>query len=166
MKNIYLALNQELGLAIQPVLSTSKCFVRSALVGRPTLDPATIERWQREYRDCNWCTPTGLASRILIVELEGDRGWSTAQGLSRGSKRWMDTTQYRAGRTYFLVYRYWGQPLYQMVQDLPGIRLHAGDSVLVPPSTLDRMQFEFVRIAWHLQDTPSWLISDCKLLAA
>jgi hypothetical protein len=166
MKNIYLALNQQVGLAIQPVLSSSKYFVNSALVGRPTLDPAMVERWWRDYRGCNWCTCTGASGRLLIVELEGDHGWNTARRISRGSKRWLDTTQYRAGKLVFFAYRYWGQQLHRMTRDLPGIRLHAGDPVLVPPSTLAGMEFEFVRIARHLQDTPSWLISDGNLLAA
>lgn len=166
MRNISLDLHLRLEWAIQPVLSTSWYFARPALAGRPTSDPATIERWSRDYRNCNWCTRTGLSERLMIVEIEGEQGWSTAQRLSGGSTRWLNTTQYKAGRTSFLAFRYWGQSLLLTERDFPGLGLHAGDQVLVPPSTVEGSQFEFVRIARQLQDTPTWLMSGRYLLVA
>lgn len=166
MRDIYLDLHLRLEWAIQPVLSSSRYFAHSALAGRPTSDPATIERWSRDYRNCNWCTRTGLSGRLLILEIEGEQGWNSAQRLSGGSTRWMNTTQYKTGRTSFLAFRYWGQSLLLTERDFPGVRLHAGDQVLIPPSTVEGLQFEFVRIARQLQDTPTWLMSNCHMLAA
>jgi hypothetical protein len=75
-----------------------------------------------------------------------------------------NSVQSREGALLGLPLR--GERLDRIVGDLPGIRLHAGDPALVPPSTIDGVQFEFVRIDPHLPDTPSWAMSECNLLAA
>jgi hypothetical protein len=118
---------------LSPVLAHSRLASHSARVGVPSNDRAQLEYWYSQHgSDANWLMETGAPSRVVVLEVDPNFGRHALAHLVGDSLSWERTLHFAAhGKWHFLFEYARGLPSFR---GYPGVRLHAGSSILVPPS--------------------------------
>jgi hypothetical protein len=149
------------GWHIAPVLARSKYFRPSALAGYPTRDLIQLSHWVREYSECgcNWVVETGAKSGLLVLEFTYDIGREMVRYLCEDDWSFRSTLQFTDHNARFVCFRYSGQQIRILGDDFPGVYIHLGKCLLMPPSqTAMDFQISFLNPMAKLLDLPDWLL--------
>jgi hypothetical protein len=147
------------GWYIAPVLERSKHFLNSA--GYPTQDRVQLRHWVREYSECgcNWAVETGERSQLLILEFTYDFGREMVRYLCEDDWSWRTTVQFTDQNARFVCFRYSGQQIRTLGSNFPGVRIHLGGCLLIPPSILVKgSQLSYLNPGARVLDLPVWLV--------
>ena len=119
-------------LMLTPVLARSHLATTSASIGVPSCEREQIEFWYAQHGDdANWLLETG-ESGIIALEIDPALARYSLAHLAGDNSSWQRTLHFAAqGRTQFLFEYVTGLP---PLKHFPGLRLHSGNSILVPPS--------------------------------
>jgi hypothetical protein len=149
------------GWHIAPVLARSKYFLPSALAGYPTRDLVQLCHWVRQYSECgcNWVVETGERSGLLVLEFTYDIGREMVRYLCEDDWSWRTTLQFTDHNSRFVCFRYSGQQIRVLGNDFPGVHIHLGNCLLMPPSrTTKDFQISFLNPLVKSLDIPEWLL--------
>lgn len=149
------------GWHIAPVLARSMYFSRQALAGYPTQDRAQVCHWVKEYTQhgCNWAVETGARSGLLILEFDYEAGQQSLGYLCGEEWSWRGTLQFTDMNSRFVCFRNSGQRIRMVGRDVPGIRIHWDNLVLIPPSVLDSgAEIAYLNPGARVLDLPDWLL--------
>jgi Bifunctional DNA primase/polymerase, N-terminal len=150
------------GWCIAPALARSKYFSRIAVAGNPTQDLAQIRYWAREYAacGCSWVVETGKRSALLVLEFTYDIGRETLQRLCEDDWSWRTTLQFTNSNARFVCFTYSGQQTRKLGSDFPGVRIHRGECLLIPPSVTGKGdQISYLNSCAQVLDFPDWLLA-------
>lgn len=114
---------------LSPVLARSQLATNPARVSVPSNDRAQIEYWYSLYgSDANWWMETGASSGVVALEVDPN----LARYVLDDNSSWQRTLRFVVGSRWHFLFEYAsGLP---RLRGYPGLCLHAGDSILVPPS--------------------------------
>ncbi|GGJ03049.1 hypothetical protein GCM10010885_10420 [Alicyclobacillus cellulosilyticus] len=119
------------GLSVIPVEPRGK---RPLLQWRPfqthAPTPEQVERWARQWPECNWAIVTGAVSGVVVLDLDSPEAVHEAKrrGLPRAPVVF-------TGKGYHLYFAHPGYNVANTVRVLPGADIRAdGGYVVVPPS--------------------------------
>jgi hypothetical protein len=149
------------GWYLAPVLAQSKYFPQEAVAGSPTNDLGQICRWAKEYSQygCNWAVETGARSGLVVLEFDYDMGRYAVQSLCRDDLSWRTTLQFTSSNARFVCFRYSGQRIRAVGREFPGVRLHCGSYLLIPPSVYaDGSEISYLNRSARILEFPSWLL--------
>lgn len=153
----------EFGWMVQPVLATSRRFPCTALVGYPTSDPVQVRHWAQQYK-CNWAVHTGHLSRLLVLEINLSSGSQSIRHLCQDDWYWRhNTLLFRDASRLFACFRFEGQHIYRFDSELPGLTVHCGSTILIPPSIYSDGDFLRYIGGKRILDLPDWLCNPPQL---
>ena len=126
-------------------------------------DRATIERWSREYSDANIAVPTGAATGLLVIDVDGPDGEAALEQLQVRNDPIPKTVEVATAQGRHIYLRYRGHKILSKSAVLGPQIDHRADKgcVIVPPS---RHESGFV-YRWlvhpknhHIARAPDWII--------
>ena len=119
-------------LLLTPVLARSRLATTSASVGIPSCEREQIEYWFARYgENANWHLHLEQSGVVALAIDPAQARYSLA-ALIADDDSWQRSLNYVAqGRRHFLFESVPGLPKFL---GYPGLQLHAGNSILVPPS--------------------------------
>jgi hypothetical protein len=119
-------------LLLTPVLARSRLATTSASIGVPSCERAQIEYWFARYGEsANWHLHLGQ-SGVVAFEVDPAQARYSLTALIEDDDSWKRSLNFVAqGRWHFLFESVPGLP---RLRGCPGLQLHAGNSILVPPS--------------------------------
>jgi hypothetical protein len=98
-------------------------------------DPADIVGWMLKHPDCNWGVETGRASNLAILEVNHENGQESLCSLCGDRwEIWTDTLKFQDASATSFLFRYPTRRLRFLSSQFEGLRVHAGNLVLLPPS--------------------------------
>ncbi len=147
------------GWHIAHVLARSKYFSQRALAGAPTQNLAQVRLWAKQYRECgcNWVAETGAKSGLLTLEYTYDIGQNAIRDLCKDDWSWRETAQFTDRNARSVCFRYSGEQIRTLGNQFPGIRIHLGDCILVPPSVTTTSQVSYLNASARVMNLPNWL---------
>ncbi len=120
-------------LMIQPILARSELASRSSIVGIPSADRLAIEFWYSQYGpDANWLMETGASSGVVALEVDPNLARYALTHLISDPLTCQRTLHFEANGKWQVLFEYVAD--LPPIQSSPGVRLHSGSSILVPPS--------------------------------
>lgn len=119
-------------LLLTPALARSRLATTSAIIGVPSCEREQVEYWFAHYGDdANWLLETG-ESGVISLEVDQSLSRSSLAHLASANHSWQHTLHFAVqGNSHFLFEYVAGLP---SLRHFPGLRLHSGNSILVPPS--------------------------------
>ena len=119
-------------LLLTPVLARSRLATTSASIGIPSCEREQIEYWFARYgENANWHLHLGQ-SGVVALEIDPAQAKYSLAALTEDDDAWKRSLNYFAqGRRHFLFESVPGLPKFLAY---PGLQLHAGNSIPVPPS--------------------------------
>jgi hypothetical protein len=119
-------------LLLTPVLARSRLATTSASIGVPSCERAQIEYWFSRFgEDANWQLHLGQ-SGIVALAIDPAQAKCSLAALTEDDEAWKRSLNFVAqGRWHFLCE---SVPQLPRLRGYPGLQLHAGNSILVPPS--------------------------------
>lgn len=124
------------GLQIAPVSAHSKfaSLTRSCLAS-PTSNPRLIASRTAQFPEANWCVRTGRGSNLVILEVSHDTGQDSLCDLGEDSwDTWSDTLRFHDDLATSFLFHYPTRRIRHLSWQFQGLRIHAGNLVLLPPS--------------------------------
>jgi hypothetical protein len=120
------------GFLLQPVLARSAFAPRSAYIGVPSCEREQIESWYLQHGDdANWMLDA-RSSGVIALEIDHSFTRGSLTALTRDDDSWRRSLHFDAsGKTQYL---FQSQANLPSLRNYPGLRLLAGDSILIPPS--------------------------------
>jgi integrase len=106
---------------------------RPVPTGRALCHREQIEFWFARYgEDANWLLETGEESGVVSLQIDLRLARQSLAYLAGDDPAWQRGLRFTAGRRWHVLFEYAsGLPQFR---GYPGLFLHAGDSILVPPS--------------------------------
>ena len=119
-------------LLLTPVLARSRLATTSASIGVPSCERAQIEYWFARYGEsANWHLHLGQ-SGVVALAIDPAQARYSLPALIADDEAWKRSLNFVAqGRWHFLCE---SVPQLPRLRGYPGLQLHAGNSILVPPS--------------------------------
>jgi len=133
-----------------------------ACFAEPSNDPAVVTKAYDWFPKSNWAARTGRGSNLVILEVDHEKGQDALSDLCEDRwDLWSDTLRFSHDRATFFLFHY---PLQRQLRPLsrsfPGLRIHAGGLVLVPPSWFAAASpLRFIN-ADPVQDCPAFLTDE------
>lgn len=113
-----------------------------APVGQPTRDLRPVDLWVNTWLGLNLALQTGryaaesseqtFSDGVVALETEPALAMSTLVDLTGDEWEWQRTLHYAIGSSKFYLFQYAAG--LRSLEGYPGLRLHSGDAVLIPPS--------------------------------
>ncbi len=121
-------------LMLTPVLARSRLATTSASIGVPSCEREQIEYWFARYGgNANWHLHLGQSGLVALAIDPAQATYSLA-ALTEADDSWRRSLNFVAqGRWHFL---FESEPALPRLRGYPGLELHAGHSILVPPSII------------------------------
>jgi len=118
---------------LSPVLARSRLAARSASAGVASCHREQIEFWFARYgEDANWLLETGEESGVVSLEIDLRLARQSLAYLAGDDPSWQHSLRFTTGSRWHVLFEYAsGLPQFR---GYPGLFLHAGNSILVPPS--------------------------------
>lgn len=128
-------------LLLTPVLARSRLARASASIGVPSSEREQIEYWFARYGEiANWHLHL-RESGIVALEVDPSQARYSIAALIEGDDSWQRSLNFAAqGRWHFL---FKSVPALPRLRDYPGLQLHAGNSVLAPPSVISGRELTY-----------------------
>ena len=123
------------GWKIAPVAAHSRhASLKSSCLADPTSDPEEIAHWVKLLPDVNWCVETGRRSGLLVLEVVHENGQDLLSELCQdGWDFWFDTLKFQDQQATYFLFRYAGERVRFFPSRMNGIKIHAGNLLLLPP---------------------------------
>ena len=150
----------ELGFAIAPVLTQSRCASARSYAGAPSNDIDVITRAAARYPSCNWTLHVG-ASNLAVLEIDTRIGYVPLSTLCHSSfGRWTQTLQFRDATSRFFIFRSNKQRGRYLDRRFQGIKIHSGNAfLLIPPSNfVGSGGLAYIRLHAPIVDAPAWVL--------
>lgn len=95
----------EFGMRLLPVRAKQKKPLVPDWPKEATTDRAQIDKWAREYPNCNWGIATGRESGVFVVDVDGEEGERTVQRLTEEhGEAWKNTYSVTTANGFHLYY--------------------------------------------------------------
>ncbi|MGA8669538.1 MAG: bifunctional DNA primase/polymerase [Terracidiphilus sp.] len=148
---------------IAPVSAHSKfASLTRACLAEPSNDPAVIAKCFDWFPKANWCARTGRGSNLVVLDVDHAAGQDSLSDLCLDRfDAWSDTLRFNDDRATFFLFHYPAQgQLRHLSRRFQGLRIHADNLLLLPPSWLVAAP----RLAYSslapVQDCPGFLTDD------
>ncbi len=120
------------GFPISPIPALSDYAPISARVGVASSEREQIEYWFARYgSDAQWLVETGES--VVSLEIELRLAMQSLAFLAGDDRSWQRTLHFANRGLWFVLFKY-APGLLSFNDRYPGLRLHVGDSILIPPS--------------------------------
>jgi hypothetical protein len=142
---------------ISPVRGCSDYALHSARVGVPCRDREQVKYWFAHYPEANWMLATGEDSGVLALEVDPKLSRYALDYLAGEDRSWQRTLRFAVHGRWQVLFAH-AAGLRSLVGRYPGLRLHAGDSIYLPPlCTLDGIKIDYANPHAPLLPVPDWL---------
>jgi hypothetical protein len=123
---------------VRPVIAQSLYAADRAKVGIPDNMRAQIDYWDSLYKGCNWELTVGRDSGVIAVTADMWAASESLRLLYRGDWTAFESTlRFESGAYRWIALFHYAENILR--RRLPGLRvLSEGETILVPPSRLDR----------------------------
>ena len=128
-----------LGMCLHPVKPKGKEAILQGWPKKATNNREQLERWAKQFLDCNWAIATGPKSGTFVVDVDGEEGAETLEcWMQEHGSLWAHTLTVSTGKGRHL---YFGFPVGAGIRNsaktvAPGIDIRAdGGYVVAPGST-------------------------------
>ena len=130
-----LAIAIQEGWKIAPVAAHSRhASLKSSCLADPTSDAEEIAHWVRLLPEVNWCVETGRRSGLLVLEVDHENGQDLLSELCQDVwESWFDTLKFQDQQATYFLFRYAGERVRFFPSRMSGIKIHAGNLLLLPP---------------------------------
>jgi hypothetical protein len=117
---------------LTPVLARSALALNSARAGVPSRERDQIEYWFSLYGDdANWIIETGEAG-VFSLEIDLRLARYSLAHFAGDDRSWQRSLHFAACGKWHVLFEYAAE--FPSLRGYPGLSLHSGDSILVPPS--------------------------------
>lgn len=127
----------------------------------PTHDRRVIESLYARNLDLNWALQTGRNSEsggVMSLEIDPRYTRMALTHLARGEESWQRTLRFAHRGKWQVLFRY-VEGMRTVGERYIGLRLHAGDSIFIPPSISDiGVRLEYADPSAALLPAPDWVI--------
>lgn len=144
---------------VSPVLARSVYAPLSACVGAPSSDPVQLLQYFAAYPDCNWNLCTRVDAGIIAAEFDNDLARESLAYLCAGDDDWHRTLRFDSAKARIALFALTAQRIRPKFNRLPGLSVHCGDRVLIPPSIVAGKGLAYLDSLARLAATPGWLLS-------
>jgi len=135
-----------------------------APVGQPSRDRRPIDLWVDTWLGMNLALQTGNSAEsskedscdgVIALETEPALAMSTLVDLTGDEWEWQRTLHYAIGSRKFYLFRYAAG--LRSLDGYPGLYLHAGDAILIPPSHASGVRLRYADPEAPLLPPPCWV---------
>jgi hypothetical protein len=149
------------GWKIAPVAAHSRhASLKGSCLCEPTSDPDEIVYWAALISGVNWCVETGRRSGLLVFEVNHATGQDLLGELCQDLwEGWLSTLKFQDCLTTHFLFRYDGQRVRFLSSQFEGVRIHAGNLLLIPPSWfVTGAALRYSSFDAELLNCPAWLL--------
>jgi hypothetical protein len=154
-----LVIAAKFGGLVSPVLARSVYAPLSAYIGSLSSDPVQLLQYFAAFPDCNWSLTTGVQAGITVAEFDCDFALESLAYLSGDEDDWRRTLRFETAQASFALFALSAQRIRPRFNRFAGLRVHCGDSILIPPSVVGGRRLEYVDPFARLAATPMRLLS-------
>jgi len=154
------------GWRIAPVAAHSRhASLKRSCLADPTSDPEEIARWAAMLQNCNWCVETGRRSGLLVLEVNHESGQDLLSELCQDLwDGWSDTLKFQDDLSTYFLFRYEGQRVRFLRSQFEGLKIHAGNLLLIPPCWfVTGPALHYSSLDAKLLNCPDWVLESHRL---
>ena len=128
----------------------------------PTHERKVIESLYARNLDLNWALQTGAypeSGGVISLEVDPRYTWMALTQLSFGDDSWKRTLRFAHRGKWHVLFEY-AAGMRTVSERYFGLRLHAGDPILIPPSISDMgVRLEYADPRAPVLPAPGWLVN-------